>query len=390
MRAVIVGSGIGGLAMAHELLHAKKVGKLALQSVRVLEASAKLEPELGAGFTLSGGLACLSRLPALSALGGLGARAAAMRQMRRDGTVINDIGLASMQTAEAPMAQFMRDELQQALAAALPDGVLECGKKVTEVDMGASLVRTADGESCGFDVLIGADGINSMVRQCVFGKPNDKQYSGISIEYCAIPADAVRRHPDPRFAEATIVDTLGDGCTEMTFPCGRDGATWTYARAYRAAAPPTEAEWGSDPAPLGPDAPEAARHASRVMRFGLFQTPPRSQDQWHRANAVLIGDAAHATTPFMGQGANQAIQDAACLTRLLHESPSVEAALEAYAQRREPPTSRIIGMSNAIGKIRTADSWLTAALRIAMYRIVGFNDGWLLKKRLVAENRPIV
>ena len=92
---------------------------------------------------------------------------------------------------------------------------------------------------------------------------------------------------------------------------------------------------------------------------------------WRRGRVVLLGDACHATTPFVGQGANQAIMDGFSLADKLRrlrdgELPSLEAAVGAYEQVRRPETRRIVRVSALIGAVETC-RWPWSAVRDYFY-----------------------
>ena len=106
----------------------------------------------------------------------------------------------------------------------------------------------------------------------------------------------------------------GPACEMFLFPTGHSFQP-TYVLAYRSAEPPNAKEWDTSSAkeellrmwPNSSPFTELVLASKRVMHFGLFITPPK-KDGWHMGRVVLLGDSAHATTPFQGQGANQAVQ----------------------------------------------------------------------------------
>jgi 2-polyprenyl-6-methoxyphenol hydroxylase-like FAD-dependent oxidoreductase len=112
-----------------------------------------------------------------------------------------------------------------------------------------------------------------------------------------------------------------------------------------------------------------ANAATRVFDWGLYTHP--TMKRWSQGRVVLLGDACHATTPFVGQGANQAIMDGFSLADKLRrlqagEFSSLEAAIGAYEAIRRPETERIVKMSAMIGAIETC-RWPWSAFRDYFY-----------------------
>ncbi|MFF5026056.1 FAD-dependent monooxygenase [Streptomyces collinus] len=95
--------------------------------------------------------------------------------------------------------------------------------------------------------------------------------------------------------------------------------------------------------------------------------PPLSR--FATGRAALLGDAAHAMTPNLGQGANQALEDAVTLAVLLDASPDVESALAAYDEQRRPRTRMIARRSRRIGAVAQWHSPPATALRDLMLRL---------------------
>ncbi|GBG27873.1 Kynurenine 3-monooxygenase [Hondaea fermentalgiana] len=385
LRVVIAGAGVGGLVAAHELLH--RLGDRV--HVRILEAAPALRPKLGAGFSLSGGLQCLRQIPAIKdRLDDISVKPTTFRTVWEDGTTLASFSAHDLVGDPPAFAQFMRDELQILLYKSLPKGMVECGQRVVSVNQEHRMVLTRK-EEIPYDLLIGADGIKSQIRSELFDKSWDRLYSGLSIYYCVIPDSLVQQYGDFRFQEGAITETVGKGSSQISFACGSK-REWTFSYSYRSPQPPNAREWAATDEAIFEKTNEVTKYASRAMNFGLYHTPPRSVS-WVKDRVVLMGDAAHATTPFMGQGANQAIQDATCLARLLAENPSeVDAALAQFYKIREPVTSRIIAASKVAGKLRTADNIFERAVRHLAYRAMFANEGAIFKYRFPAETSPVV
>ncbi|MEU8818736.1 FAD-dependent monooxygenase [Actinoplanes sp. NPDC048796] len=286
----VVGAGVGGLTAALAL---RRQG---FNRVEVYERQAAL-PFEGYGIQIS---------PNASALldGQVFARAArpAYREIRRwrDNSVIARIGLQRYAT---PYYTMRRGDLIAALA--------------SPVRLGALVRSAADLDA---DVVIGADGLNSVVRGTIArDRPRDSGY----VAYRAVvPADLDR-----------VVVWLGPARHVVAYPIG-EGVN-VVAVVPQGHADLSFAGWH----------PEARRlidlMADPVGHPLLDRVPLTS---WHHGRVVVIGDAAHPALPFAAQGAGQAIEDAAALAPLLRHHPDAFARFEAA---RRPRAERVSAMSRA-------------------------------------------
>ena len=152
--------------------------------------------------------------------------------------------------------------------------------------------------------------------------------------------------------------------------------------------------WATAPVPMGINIPQAERRSYLVERFAgwpfalpelfartapesvlqndIFDRPPAPA--WHRGRVGLVGDAAHPTTPNLGQGACMAIEDAVVLTRSIMGAPDIEQALTRFYAIRSRRTARIIRMSRIWGRIGLWRSAPLIALRDGLFRHIP--DGW--------------
>lgn len=136
-----------------------------------------------------------------------------------------------------------------------------------------------------------------------------------------------------------------------------------WAATYPSSEPPPREEWGVvDPsskdlqaildqfAPTHPIHPlSTLTTPDRLLHFGLFYR--KHKDEWHKGRTALLGDSCHATLPFVGQGANQAIEDAIVLTDCLTTEQDYNAAFESYYQQRNKRTRRIVNMATIMNKL---------------------------------------
>lgn len=299
---------------------------------------------------------------AVRALDGLGLGEAIRRnawqpsvRLSRDGLtgeVTSRVEMAESARARygAPMLTMHRAELIDVLAAALPPGVLRTGHRLAGWAGTGDGVRLdfADGTVAPCDVLVGADGIHSGVRQHLFGADNPA-YTGMIAWRMLVPAaDIAARHPQFDLTPFTkwwgpvpqvqLVNFLIGGGRDLflfaTLPAPQpDRESWSQtgdAQALRDGLSGFHAE-----------ARALLEPVRDVYRTALYDRAPLAA--WARGPVCLLGDACHAMTPFMAQGAAQGIEDAVVLARCLDgvDRGGIAAALERYQRNRLPRTSRI-------------------------------------------------
>jgi 2-polyprenyl-6-methoxyphenol hydroxylase-like FAD-dependent oxidoreductase len=215
-------------------------------------------------------------------------------------------------------------------------------KAVGEVETGVRLERPLDvvGE---YDLVVAADGVRSVVRQAVFAEPGTPTSAG-----CVAWRGTVQLDVDE------YGETWGAGRIFGITPVRPGWVNWYAAVNTRLPASTVDdlragyAGW-HDPIPalLAADG-EPLRHEIHDLR------PPLPS--YVKGKVVLAGDAAHATTPSLGQGACQALIDAECLTRLLRELPVAD-ALAAYDRERRRPTQRLVARARTLSKVMCATRW---------------------------------
>jgi 2-polyprenyl-6-methoxyphenol hydroxylase-like FAD-dependent oxidoreductase len=333
--AVVVGGGIGGLTAAVAL---RQVG----WRVTVLER-APMFGEIGAGITLlSNGLRCLDAIGLGDAVLGnglpmlaLGMRTPAGRWLSRidgDGASLEaQTGITSVVIHRAELHRILRDALP---AAALLAGVTTTGI-IGGADGGPAEVRFRHGDHDAVlhaDLVVGADGVHSWVRAQRWPDAPAPVYSG-STTWRAITTPS------------------SDAVTEMSLSWGQgtefgvmpivDGRTYWYAAANADEAQRNADELGElrgrfgtwhEPIPtvLAHTPPEA------VLRHDIYRLP--KLDSYYRGSVVLLGDAAHAMTPNLGQGGGQALEDAIVLAAAVSRASSAATALSQYDHERRGRT----------------------------------------------------
>ncbi|ROQ26770.1 2-polyprenyl-6-methoxyphenol hydroxylase-like FAD-dependent oxidoreductase [Streptomyces sp. PanSC19] len=340
--AVVVGGGIGGLAAAIGL---RRVG----WEVTVLERATALG-DAGAGISLHA-----NGIRALDALGiGAGVREAARPQYTGGTRVPGGGWLARMDGAAleralgTPIVGIPRAVLHRLLREALPAECLAVGAEVTSLDLTApDRVGVVTGEGVReADLVVAADGVNSALRRLLFPGHPGPAYSGSTV------LRAVTEAPVPLATDFELTWGRGAEFGHIAFTDGR--AEWhavlnappgvrhpdplaVLRRRFR--------EWHEPiPALLAATRPEAVLHHD----IHELATPLPT---FVSGRVALLGDAAHAMTPNLGQGACQALEDAVSLAAALAGASEVGAALARYDAERRPRSQSVARAARQAGRM---------------------------------------
>ena len=361
---VIVGGGIGGLSAAIAL---QQTGA----DAQIYEATPELR-QVGAGILIPPNamkvLAWLG-LAQLVVDAGLTVERAELRQL--NGRLLRSFDDVQIKSRlEYPTVAVRRSELQHILISALKPDSLHLGKRLVRFeDLDASVrAEFEEGSSVEGRVLIGADGIHSSIRRQLF--PNvSLRYSGQTcfrgLASIALPDDLRQTAREIwggkfRFGFSGVGGDNVYWFAPMKANRGNqlrdDNLKAKLLEAYRIFPRP-----GFDI--LASTAPEA------IVQTDLFDFLPIKK--WHAGRAVLLGDAAHATTPNLGQGGAQAIEDALCLALKLRAMGFSPQAFEAYEKLRAPRTKKIVNMSWEWGRMAHWQNPFLQSMRDFAIRAVG-------------------
>jgi 2-polyprenyl-6-methoxyphenol hydroxylase-like FAD-dependent oxidoreductase len=337
-RVGIVGGGIGGLTAALSLLRRGF-------DVQVFERAAALT-EVGAGVQISPNASrVLHGIGLAEELAEAGVRPLAWHQRRwDDGRTLLRTPLAEPLEAAFgfPHYQMHRADLLAALARAVPATRVHLGHRLTafEDDGDRVTAHFAGGATAEVDVLVGADGIHSLVRRLLFG-PENPHFTGCVAYRGLVPAERLRELELEVSAQvwmgpgAHFVHYFVSGRRLVNFVAITERETWTREswtdRGEVADALAAFAGWH-------PQVRAIIGAVDETFVWALFDRTPLQR--WSAGRVTLLGDACHAMLPFMAQGAAQAIEDGATLAACLAGADPV-AALQRYERLRVPRATRI-------------------------------------------------
>ncbi|MFC6882036.1 MULTISPECIES: FAD-dependent monooxygenase [Actinomadura] len=338
----VVGGGVAGLTLAIGLTRAGL-------RCRVYEQAAEFR-EIGAGVQLSpNSTRLLHRLGAAEPLDAIAVKpAGVVARHWATGALLRSTPLGRMceEMYGAPFYCVHRAELHAVLRGLVPPGTVRLGTRcvgVTDHPDGAGM-RFADGSAETADVVVGADGICSVVREAL--ESDTPRFSGKSAYRGLIPAD---RLPGSS-TEAQVRLWLGPDRHLVHYPVSR--GRWISFAAITPAADSRAETWTTPGRARDlrtayegwhSDVQEFFAAAGAVTRWALHDRAPIGR--WHRGRITLVGDAAHPMLPFGAQGASQAIEDAAALTACLRGAgpgrEQITSALRRYGEVRRARTGDV-------------------------------------------------
>lgn len=354
--AIVVGGGIGGLATGMALVARG-------WRVQVLEQAAAFG-EIGAGLSV-----WPNGVRALGALG-LGEQVRDRALVETEAGIRDATGrwMSRTDTDElgrqyGPLVMMHRADLLDTLRKALPAGSLQAGARVTDVRSSDRAEVRHDGGVLGADLVVGADGIHSVVRTALWEQSPAPRYAGYT---------AWRLIVDPGERLAVGGETWGRGERVGIAPLP-DGRTYMFGVANAAEgerSPDGELaelrrRFGAWHRPIPALLDAVCEDA--VMRHDVYDLPPLRT--FASGRVALVGDAAHAMTPNLGQGANQALEDAVTLAAVLDDHDTVPAALTEYDRIRRPRAQLIAQRSARIGAVAQWSSPPAVLLRDLVVRL---------------------
>lgn len=351
-RALIIGAGPGGLATAAAL---RRVGI----DATVFERTPELGKAPGGLAVQSNAMRALMRIGAADQLVPLGTGLRSTEIYSSEGREVLQLPVGEVtDTRGAPSLAISRGELQLGLSAALDAGVVALGCECTAVEQDGQGVTAhfADGRTERGALLIGADGGRSVVRTHVYGARNaERRYSGVTawravveMKHDVLPPGTIRFYygSGRQFTLAAIAGQRAFWGAVNTEPAGgRDRATGLHQLLcdHLAEFPAVTREV------------VLATPENEIIRTDVYDRDPESD--WVKGRVALLGDAAHLTTPFIGEGASITIEDAVALakelalTRGLRDQSMLGAALEGYQRARIGRCNEVVLTSRRLGRI---------------------------------------
>jgi salicylate hydroxylase len=357
---LIIGGGIAGLTAALALLRQGKRVKLFEQ--------AEAFGDVGAGLTLtqpaSRGLFSLGLRSAIEAAADIPAKPGAADYAsgeRVEGTVKRAIPMSPnedipifYQLHRADLHQILLDALEK-----LDPYCIQLGKTLTDVAQDDQGVRAcfADGSTVSGSILLGGDGINSRVRECLFGKESPRFTGQVAYRFLIPYADVESfmhlgpsiNYLGPKRTLLRYVIRHGSVVNGVAFVRTDDyrGEGWGTA-VNRAELLEKFADWNADIQGLLSNAPTEG-----TRKWALFDRDPL--DRWTVGRVTLMGDAAHPMLPFLGLGAAMGIEDAVVLGRAFAEESDPLEALRRYEETRRGRANRVLLASREQGEIMQSE-----------------------------------
>lgn len=344
MKIAIIGGGIGGLTTALALSQNP-------HDITVFERSAGIR-EIGAGVQISPNAGRLLHSLGLGAAYSeisVNPHRVVLRRWEDDSIIrATDLDESFISQHQVPLANVARNELVEILGNAVTarsNVTLKFSTHVVTVEPSdsSSAVLFSDGSSQTFDIVIGADGIHSVVRPCVGGidKP---RFSGSAAYRALVPRSAVEDLP------VDVTNRMGPDRHVVSYFIGRnrshlnlvcispedswESESWTEQGTMEDLYSRFEG-WSPDFLSL------LGRVEEPVFRWALYDREPL--EQWGIGTTTLLGDACHPMLPFMAQGSCQAIEDAIVLARCMSNVNTSDAAsaLRRYEDARQGRTAQV-------------------------------------------------
>ena len=368
-KILIAGAGLGGLAAASCLMQAG-------HDVEIYEQAPQLD-EVGAGIQISANAMHVLRYLGLEdAITKVGVRPGAyVFRLHDTGEIIQKFQLsdAHERSHGAPYTQLHRADFHEILATKAREfnsDVVRLDHRVvgfSETSQAVEL-KFADGSSAHGDMLIGADGLKSVVRRQIAGEV-PASYTGDAAWRVAVP---VSRLP-ANFLEPVMSVFMGPGGHAVCYYV-RGGTLLNFVGIVETDEISDESwtvklPWEKLKANYSGWHPAIqtvidVADKDQCFRWSLHSRPPIGN--WSTGRATLLGDAAHPTLPYLAQGAVMAIEDGAVLTRALDIEGAIPEALQLYQRNRIHRTARIVAQSSEnrrLFHLRSADEIRAAFAR---------------------------
>lgn len=381
LHVAIVGAGVGGLALARAL-QCKGIGK-----VTIFERSPELRARGGhiaiMPAALNGPLSFLEDIGVADPIWECCVKNSAVRHMS-NGKLLVEIPFPD----EYKIARITRESLVEILAESLHPGTLRFGSVVTGFSEKPDSVQVMfkDGPAEEFDILVGADGINSAISAALFPDESKPSYAGFVTYVALAPGITI---PDPNCYQEFFGTTRhGIGARVTGIAGGGRNSSWDLISVTVREADVVTNEWDNEATAketrqiledMGDSVPswtlDVVDRAERIWKWGMFEHAQKRAWVSESGRVAILGDAAHAMVPYLGMGANSALMDAMVLSKELTKamesscsSESIRAALIAYETERKETCEALVKDSRHKGTAMTATG-LAASVRDATFKL---------------------
>jgi 2-polyprenyl-6-methoxyphenol hydroxylase-like FAD-dependent oxidoreductase len=356
-RVLIVGAGIAGLALA-KALHERDIAS------DVVERAADWS-RTGTGLFLpANAVRALRELGLADAIDGTANRIRRQRILDHRGRLLADIDVDRIWGDVGQSLAVGRAELHDALRRTATEIPVRRATTVVEIrDRLVPEVTLSDGSTGMYDLVVGADGIHSDIRSKVFGDAPARYAGQVCWRFIA---DGF-----PGISDWTVRLARGRTFLTVALPGGRVYCYADLTSANPSVEPPDD--WRDLFADFADPVSELLEQGAGA-HFAMIEEV--IQPRWVNGRAVLIGDAAHASSPNMAQGAAMALEDAWVLADLLDSSQSIGSVLTAYQTQRRQRVSWVQSQTHRRDRLRGLPSGIrNLALRLAGERIFASNYG---------------
>lgn len=362
----IIGAGIGGLSAAIAL---QQLG----QKVSVFERASELK-EMGAGIVLSANaIKALEKLGVADQVRQAGSPVKKAEIRTPDGQVLVNMPVHKQAERYGTYSYLIyRPDLQRILSEKLEPNTIVLNKKFLRLEQDGVKATSffEDGESFESELLIGADGVHSQVRQNIVEKSRVR-YSGFTA------FRGISHYEDPRFpvelgggfeawgnGKRFGFSHLGKGRVFWFASINAPQGTFLTAKNKKHIALQHFKVWWDPIADVIDSTSE-----ENILVHEIFDRKPIKK--WHDGRVTLLGDAAHPMLPNLGQGGAQAMEDALILSRCLKQFPrSLESALSHYEQERVPRVTKIVQGSRMMARMMQLENPAAMEVRNQLLRKV--------------------
>lgn len=357
MKVSIIGAGIGGLTLALALEQRGIVAE-------IFEATPSFRP-VGAGLILA--INAMQVYERLKIVSQLQARGRALEALHVTSPQLKPYSSSSFLPFEEQYGlsalTIHRAELHEALRNELKQTPIHLGKRLARCtpQPTGTLLEWEDGSTHHAEILIGADGIHSAVRAAIFPAVKErfaKQWCWRGLTFLDL-AD---------LPPTAIYEAWGKGCRFGIVPLQGQQVYWFACANVTAAVAKSLDQKGLE-AIFESFHPIIGQLINKTTTDNLLLNPLSDLPNnpiWHQGDCCLLGDAAHATTPNMGQGANQAIESAWVLAEQLATQDNAPQAFATYQKIRQAKAQKVIQTSWQIGQLAQVEHPLLLGLRRAL------------------------